>query len=119
MTLSLQELNKKLLESEKNNQNKKIEELDKILLEEESKDEDFISAEEAGIKISPLQTLSKDADKNLVELIKEKNKNVIKNLPEKGSVEELNAGLTIMKGSVLDGGTTEPDIEEIIDKHGY
>ena len=66
MTLSLQELNKKLLESEKNNQNKKIEELDKILLEED-KDENFISAEEAGIKISPLELLSKNADKNLIE----------------------------------------------------
>ena len=117
---TLEELNEILKKSQNNTLNKNFE-LEKLnkLLEEESKDEDFISAEEAGIKISPLQTLSKDADKNLVELIKEKNKNVIKNLPEKGSVEELNAGLNIMKGSVLDGGTTEPDIEEIIDKHGY
>ena len=94
MTLSLQELNKKLLESEKNNQNKKIEELDKILLEED-KDENFISAEEAGIKISPLELLSKNADKNLIELIKEENKDIKKDLPPKGSIEELNARLKI------------------------
>lgn len=120
MTLSLQELNKKLLESEKNNQNKKIEELDKILLEED-KDENFISAEEAGIKISPLELLSKNADKNLIELIKEENKDIKKDLPPKGSIEELNARLKIMEGSVLDGGTLQPedDIEDIIDRHGY
>ena len=51
MTLSIEEINKQLAESQ--NQNKNLEELNKILSEED-KEEDFVSAEEAGIKISPL-----------------------------------------------------------------
>ena len=69
MTLSIEEINKQLAESQ--NQNKNLEELNKIL-SEENKEEDFVSAEEAGIKISPLELLSKDVDKDLVEQIKEK-----------------------------------------------
>ena len=55
---TLEEINKKLLETESSNQNTNIEELNKILAEE-NKEEDFVSAEEAGIKISPLELLSK------------------------------------------------------------
>ncbi len=117
MTLSIEELNK-ILTEEKNNQNTNIEELNKILAEE-NKEEDFVSAEEAGIKISPLELLSKDADKDLVDQIKEKNKDIKKELPKPGSAEELNASIKIMEGSILDGGTLEPDIEEIIEKEGY
>ena len=115
---TLEELNKKLLETESNNQNTNIEELNKILAEED-KEEDFVSAEEAGIKINPLELLSKDADKDLVDQIKEKNKDIKKELPKPGSAEELNARLEVMEGSILDGGTLEPDIEEIIEKEGY
>ena len=115
---TLEELNKKLLEIESNNQNTNIEELNKIL-EEEDKKEDFVSAEEAGIKINPSELLSKDADKDLVDQIKEKNKDIKKELPKPGSAEELNARLEVMEGSILDGGTLEPDIEEIIEKEGY
>ena len=115
---TLEELNKKLLEIESNNQNTNIEELNKIL-EEEDKEEDFVSAEEAGIKINSSELLSKDADKDLVDQIKEKNKDIKKELPKPGSAEELNARLEVMEGSILDGGTLEPDIEEIIEKEGY
>ena len=115
---TLEELNKKLLEIESNNQNTNIEELNKILAEED-KEEDFVSAEEAGIKINPSELLSKDADKDLVDQIKEKNKDIKKELPKPGSAEELNARLEVMEGSILDGGTLEPDIEEIIEKEGY
>ena len=115
---TLEELNKKLLEIESNNQNTNIEELNKIL-EEEDKKEDFVSAEEAGIKINSSELLSKDADKDLVDQIKEKNKDIKKELPKPGSAEELNARLEVMEGSILDGGTLEPDIEEIIEKEGY
>ena len=115
---TLEELNKKLLEIESNNQNTNIEELNKIL-EEEDKEEDFVSPEEAGIKINPSELLSKDADKDLVDQIKEKNKDIKKELPKPGSAEELNARLEVMEGSILDGGTLEPDIEEIIEKEGY
>ena len=115
---TLEEINKKLLETESSNQNTNIEELNKILAEE-NKEEDFVSAEEAGIKISPLELLSKDADKDLVDQIKEKNKDIKKELPKPGSLEEINAGIKIMEGSILDGGTLEPDIEEIIEKEGY
>ena len=72
---TLEEINKKLLETENSNQNTNIEELNKILAEE-NKEEDFVSAEEAGIKISPLELLSKDVDKDLVEQLKEKNKTI-------------------------------------------
>ena len=68
---TLEELNKKLLETESNNQNTNIEELNKILAEED-KEEDFVSAEEASIKINPLELLSKDADKDLVRSDKRK-----------------------------------------------
>ena len=115
---TLEEINKKLLETESSNQNTNIEELNKILAEE-NKEEDFVSAEESGIKISPLELLSKDADKDLVDQIKEKNKDIKKELPKPGSSEELNARLEVMEGSILDGGTLEPDIEEIIEKEGY
>jgi hypothetical protein len=116
MTLSIEEINKQLAESQ--NQNKNLEELNKIL-SEENKEEDFVSAEEAGIKISPLELLSKDVDKDLVEQIKEKNKDIKKELPPPGSIEELNASMQVMEGSVLDGGTFEVDAEEIIKTHGY
>ena len=62
---TLEELNKKLLEIESNNQNTNIEELNKILAEED-KEEDFVSAEEAGIKINPSELLSKDEILDLV-----------------------------------------------------
>ena len=116
MTLSIEEINKQLAESQ--NQNKNLEELNKILSEED-KEEDFVSAEEAGIKISPLELLSKDVDKDLVEQIKEKNKDIKKELPPPGSIEELNASMQVMEGSVLDGGTFEVDAEDIIKTHGY
>ena len=116
MTLSIEEINKQLAESQ--NQNKNLEELNRILSEED-KEEDFVSAEEAGIKISPLELLSKDVDKDLVEQIKEKNKDIKKELPPPGSIEELNASMQVMEGSVLDGGTFEVDAEDIIKTHGY
>ena len=115
---TLEELNKKLEGSQSTNQNTDLEELNKIL-SEENKEEDLVSAEDVGIKISPLELLSKDADKDLVDQIKEKNKNIKKELPKPGSLEEVNASIKIMEGSVLDGGTLEPDIEDVIEKEGY
>ena len=115
---TLEELNKKIEGTQSTNQNTDLEELNKIL-SEENKEEDLVSAEDVGIKISPLELLSKDADKDLVDQIKEKNKNIKKELPKPGSLEEVNASIKIMEGSVLDGGTLEPDIEDVIEKEGY
>ena len=57
--------------AELNEQIKKQQELNRIL-SEEAKEEDFVSAEEAGVKISPMELLDGDADKDLVKEIQDK-----------------------------------------------
>ncbi len=117
--MSLAELNKKLEEQKKNQINQETENQElKEILEEESKEEDFVPAKDLGIKISPLELLAKDADKDVVETIKENNKQAEKKLPPKGSIEELNLRIKSMEGSVLDG-KRPVDAEEIIETHGY
>ena len=122
MTLSIEEINKQLAKSQNQNQNQNLEELNK-LLEQEEFEEKLVSPEEVGIKISPLKLLSKDVDKDLVTKIKEKNKEIKKEeTPVKGSIEELNKNIKVqqlMEGSVLDGGTVQPNIEDLIETHGY
>jgi len=104
------------LEEEKKKKNfvsikelKKEEDFQK-LLKEESKEEDFISAEEAGIKISPLSDATKQKSyiesltppvevKETEEIKEKKNGKFV-------SIEDLKTE-TIMKGSVLDGGTIQ------------
>ena len=88
------------------------------LLKEESKEEDFISAEEAGIKISPLSDAVKKED-IITQLTKDKEKKTItleEFLGESGIVGS--ETVDVMEGSVLDGAR-KIDTEEIIDQHGY
>ena len=90
------------------------------LLKEESKEEDFISAEEAGIKISPLSDAVKKED-IITQLTKDKDKEkktitLEEFLGESGIVES--ETVDVMEGSVLDGAR-KIDTEEIIDQHGY
>ena len=79
------------------------------LLKEESKEEDFISAKEAGIKISPLSDFAKK-ENIITQLSEDKDK---KKSKEKKTItwEEFTKGENIvedvMKGSVLDGGTVQ------------
>jgi len=104
------------LEEEKKKKNfisikelKKEEELQK-LLKEESKEEDFISAEEAGIKISPLSDAAKQKSyiESLASPVEVKETEEIKEKKNGKfvSIEDLKTE-TIMKGSVLDGGTIQ------------
>ena len=84
------------------------------LLKEESKEEDFISAKEAGIKISPLSDfakkeniitqLSKDKDKKKS---KEKKTITLKEFLGDSVVSGSADAPDVMKGSVLDGGTVQ------------
>ena len=90
------------------------------LLKEESKEEDFISAEEAGIKISPLSDAVKKED-IITQLTKDKDKEkktitLEEFLGESGIVGS--ETVDVMEGSVLDGAR-KIDTEEIIDQHGY
>ncbi len=63
--------------AELNEQIKKQQELNTIL-SEQAKEEDFVSAEEAGVKISPMELLDGDADKDLVKEIQDKAKKKLK-----------------------------------------
>jgi len=108
-------------DKEEEEKKKKEAELEK-LLKEESKEEDFISAEEAGIKISPLSDAAKQ--KSYIESITPPVKE--KEIEESVSLEEfvgdneflIKEKADVMEGSVLDGAR-KIDTEEIIDQHGY
>jgi len=105
------------------------------LLKEESKDEDLISAEEAGIKITPLSTINKQDDfMSSFKIPKKEKKEEVK---KEISWEEFTSGSEIidvsqstetedvMKGSVLDGGsvqdgyTTWEDFQENLLRRTY
>jgi len=106
-------------DDEEEEKKRKKAELEK-LLKEESKEEDFISAEEAGIKISPLSDAVKKED-IITQLTKDKDKEkktitLEDFLGESGIVES--ETVDVMEGSVLDGAR-KIDTEEIIDQHGY
>lgn len=96
------------IKDEEEEKKRKKAELEK-LLKEESKEEDFISAEEAGIKISPLSDFAKK-ENIITQLSEDKDK---KKSKEKKTItwEEFTKGENIvedvMKGSVLDGGTVQ------------
>ena len=111
--------------AELNEQIKKQQELNRIL-SEQAKEEDFVSAEEAGVKISPMELLSKDADKDLVQEIQKKAQIKIDKEEPKTELDKLNQEIKlkldtekIMEGSVLDGGKLERPIEDIIKYDGY
>ena len=75
--------------AELNEQIKKQQELNRIL-SEQAKEEDFVSAEEAGVKISPMELLSKDADKDLVQEIQKKAQIKIDKEEPKTELDKLN-----------------------------
>ena len=99
--------------AELNEQIKKQQELNRIL-SEEAKEEDFVSAEEAGVKISPMELLDGDADKDLVKEIQDKAQNKVDEEEPKTELDKLNKEIklkldteAVMEGSVLDGGKIE------------
>ena len=110
---------------ELNEQIKKQQELNRIL-SEQAKEEDFVSAEEAGVKISPMELLDGDADKDLVKEIQDKAQNKVDEEEPKTELDKLNKEIklkldteAVMKGSVLDGGKIERPLEDIIKYDGY
>ena len=111
--------------AELNEQIKKQQELNRIL-SEQAKEEDFVSAEEAGVKISPMELLDGDADKDLVKEIQDKAQKKVDEEEPKTELDKLNQQIklqrdteAVMEGSVLDGGKIERPLEDIIKYDGY
>ena len=91
----------------------------KDILKTENKDEDFVSSESLGIKISPIEMLSKTVDKDLVKTIEENSKKE-KTITFKDVSKNEDVDLTnIMQGSILDGNKLRTPIEDIIKYDGY
>lgn len=91
----------------------------KDILKTENKDEDFVSSESLGIKISPMEMLSKTVDKDLVKTIEENSKKE-KTITFKDVSKNEDVDLTnIMQGSILDGNKLRTPIEDIIKYDGY
>jgi len=111
--------------AELNEQIKKQQELNRIL-SEQAKEEDFVSAEEAGVKVSPMELLDGDADKDLVKEIQDKAQKKVDEEEPKTELDKLNKQIklqrdteAVMEGSVLDGGKIERPLEDIIKYDGY
>ena len=91
----------------------------KDILKTENKDEDFVSSESLGIKISPMEMLSKTVDKDLVKTIEENSKKE-KTITFKDVSKNEDVDLTnVMQGSILDGNKLRTPIEDIIKYDGY
>ena len=111
--------------AELNEQIKKQQKLNRIL-SEQAKEEDFVSAEEAGVKVSPMELLDGDADKDLVKEIQGKAQKKVDEEEPKTELDKLNKQIklqrdteAVMEGSVLDGGKIERPLEDIIKYDGY
>lgn len=107
-----------LLEQEKEKEIKTISQLQKendldALLQEESKEEDFVPIEETNIKLSPISDAAKEEEKPTEKKPTEEKKQPL-SLSEAISLSPEN----ISKGSVLDGDRPI-DAEKIIEDNGY
>jgi len=112
-----------LLEQEKEKEIKTISQLQKendldALLQEESKEEDFVPIEETNIKLSPISDAAKEEEKPTEEKPTEKKPTEEKKQPLSLSEAIALSPENISKGSVLDGDRPI-DAEKIIEDNGY